>query len=232
MPKKLSSPIIVINFKTYLESLGENGLRLAKIAERVAEDFGVCICVAPQYVDLRDIARSVNIPVFAQHVDHNPPGSFTGYVTVDAIKNSMVDGSIVNHSERRIELTSIATIVRLLKRNGLYSLVCADDVDSAMAVATLNPTMVAIEPPELIGTGISVSKAKPEIITEGIKMIRAVNKDVKILCGAGITNGEDVRKAIELGVEGVLLASGVVKAKDPESVLRDMASNAIRAYRS
>ena len=46
----------------------------------------------------------------------------------------------------------------------------------------------------------------------------------KLLVGAGVKNGEDVRLAIELGAKGVLLASGVTKASDPKAVLLDLAS--------
>ena len=52
--------------------------------------------------------------------------------------------------------------------------------------------------------------------------MKAVDKGIKVLCGAGVKNGGDVKAAIDLGAEGVLLASGVVKAKDPESVIRDL----------
>ena len=47
---------------------------------------------------------------------------------------------------------------------------------------------------------------------------------MKVLCGAGVKNGKDVAKALELGSDGVLLASGIVKAKDKEKVIRDLAS--------
>jgi len=85
------------------------------------------------------------------------------------------------------------------------------------------PDMIAVEPPELIGTGISISKARPELITESLKQIRKVNRSVKVLCGAGVTTAEDVSKALELGSEGVLVASGVVKSKDPSAILQSMA---------
>ena len=37
-------------------------------------------------------------------------------------------------------------------------------------------------------------------------------------------NGSDVAMAIKLGTEGVLLASGVTKAQDPEAILSDLVS--------
>ncbi|MEM2909624.1 MAG: triose-phosphate isomerase [Nitrososphaerota archaeon] len=227
LSKRLDFPVIVINFKTYIESLGNRGMKIANAAERVSNETGVCMCVAPQFTDLKSIASAVSIPVFAQHVDPYSPGSYTGSVSVEALKDAGVVGSILNHSEKRLQLTSISTAVKMLKNAGLLSLVCADDVEPAMAVAALNPTMLAVEPPELIGTGIPVSKAKPEIVSESVRQIRSINKEVKVLCGAGITTGDDVRKAIELGSDGVLLASGVVKAKDPYTVMKEMAEAAL-----
>ncbi|MEM2450751.1 MAG: triose-phosphate isomerase [Nitrososphaerota archaeon] len=223
MPKLLDFPIIVINFKTYLESLGDRGMRIAKDAESVSNETGVCICVAPQFTDIKSIANAVSIPVFAQHVDPYPPGSYTGSVSVEAIKDAGAIGSILNHSEKKLQLASIFAAVKMLKNAGMFSLVCAEDVEPAMAVAALSPTMLAVEPPELIGTGIPVSKARPEIVSESVQRIRGINREIKILCGAGITRGDDVRRAIELGSDGVLLASGVVKAKDPRAVIKEMA---------
>jgi triosephosphate isomerase len=88
--------------------------------------------------------------------------------------------------------------------------------------------MVAVEPPELIGSGVAVSKAKPEIITDTVSRIRKINKDVMILCGAGITSGDDVREALRLGTQGVILASGVVKAKNQLAAIEDLASGCRR----
>jgi triosephosphate isomerase len=83
--------------------------------------------------------------------------------------------------------------------------------------------MLAVEPPELIGTGISVSKAKPEVISHTVDLVRHINAHVPILCGAGITRGEDVVAALRLDTNGVLISSGVVKAKDPYEALLDLA---------
>jgi triosephosphate isomerase len=57
-----------------------------------------------------------------------------------------------------------------------------------------------------------------------VRAIQTVGKDVGVLCGAGVKNGRDVAKAVELGAVGVLLASGVVKAKDKRAVLMDLVS--------
>ena len=223
---KLTTPIILVNFKAYAEGTGENALKLSRAAEKASKETGVCVAVAPQLIDLRRVAMEVEIPVLAQHVDPFKPGAHTGYVTVEAIKDGGAAGSLINHSERKIKLSEIDEVVRRLSEFGMASVVCADTERASSAVAALNPTMVAIEPPELIGSGIAVSKAKPEVVKGAVDMIKKVNPSVTVLCGAGITKGEDVSAAIRLGTGGVLVASGVVKAKDQEGALLDLAEAA------
>jgi triosephosphate isomerase len=53
--------------------------------------------------------------------------------------------------------------------------------------------------------------------------VKRVNAEVVVLCGAGITSGEDVAAAMRLGTEGVLVASGIVKAKNPYKVMMGFA---------
>ena len=213
-----------MNFKTYIESTGKRAIDLAKVAEEVSRETGATIIVAPQFTDIEPVSKTVDIPVFSQHVDSIKPGAYTGHVLAEAVKSAGADGSLLNHSEKRITPSEIADSLKLCVDADLRSLVCADTTDASVEIARMMPDMIAIEPPELIGTGVSVSKAHPELITESVKQIRRVNRSVKILCGAGITTAEDVAKAIELGSEGVLVASAVVKNKDPRTVLESMAS--------
>ncbi|MBS7247096.1 MAG: triose-phosphate isomerase [Candidatus Freyarchaeota archaeon] len=219
----VKTPIIVVNYKTYLESVGKRGLEIARAAERISVETGVCIAVAPQFPDLRMIAEAVEIPIFAQHVDPVKPGSFTGHVLAEAVKDAGAEGTLINHSERRLVLADIDEAIKRAKEVGLKTIVCSNNLEVSAAVAALNPDFCAYEPPRLIGTGISVSTAEPEIVTQAVEAIRKVNSRVIPLCGAGITTGDDVAAALKLGTEGVLLASGVVKAKKPEIVLEEMA---------
>ena len=77
-----------------------------------------------------------------------------------------------------------------------------------------------MEPPELIGGDISVSRAGPEIIEDSVNLVG----ENRLLVGAGIKDAEDVRIALSLGASGVLLASGVIKADDPYSALMELVS--------
>ncbi len=220
---KLQSPMIIVNFKTYLESTGKNALSLAKQAEKAAKETGACIVVAPQAADLRLVAESVEIPVFAQHVDPIKPGSSTGHVLADAVKEAGAVGTLINHSERQLRLIDIDATIALCREKGLVSCVCANNPAVSAAVAALKPDITSMEPPELIGSGISVSKSKPEVITDTVQLVKRIDSKMTILCGAGISTAEDVSIALKLGTQGVLVASGIVKAKDPYSVLRAFA---------
>ena len=215
-------PLILINFKAYSQSSGEKAVKLAKVAEKVSKDTGITIAVAPQLTDLALVASQVEIPVFSQHVDAVDPGSRTGHVTLEAVRDAGAIGTMLNHSERRVRADEVDVVVKKAKKLGLVTVVCANTPEVTAAMAALGPDMVAIEPPELIGTGIPVSKAKPEVVLNSVKLVKKVNPSVKVLCGAGITTGDDVAAAIKLGTVGVLLASGVVKAKDWEKAIRDL----------
>lgn len=220
----LQAPMIIVNFKTYLESTGTRAVELAKQAEKASKETGTCIVVAPQFVDLAKIAETVEIPVFAQHIDPVKPGGFTGHVLAESVKETGAVGTLINHSERQLKLSDIDSIITLAKEKGLISCVCANNPSVSAAVAAMKPDIISVEPPELIGSGISVSKAKPEIVTETLKLVKQVEPKITILCGAGISTAEDVSISLKLGTRGVIVASGIVKAKDPYSVLRAFAN--------
>jgi len=152
------TPIVILNFKTYLESTGEKSLQLAKISEEVAQETGVNIIVAPQHADLYRISGQVEIPVLAQHVDAVDAGGHTGSVLFESIKEAGAYGSLINHSEIRMKLADIQNVVEKLNENQMASVLCTNNIQTSAAAATLKPTFVAIEPPELIGSGIPVSQ--------------------------------------------------------------------------
>lgn len=228
--ERLKPPLIIVNFKTYLEATGRRALELAMKCEKVANEFGTSVAVAPQAVDIAKVASAVSIPVLAQHVDPYPPGAYTGSISVEAVKDAGAIGTLINHSEKRLRIDEIDEVVKKVTSAGLEAVVCANTPEVAASLSALKPGFIAIEPPELIGTGKAVSKTKPEVITSTIRLIRSVNPSVVVVCGAGITNGDDVEAAIRLGTQGVLVASGVVKAKDQEAALRDLVEGLVRAY--
>ena len=219
-----NKPIVILNYKTYLESSGEKALLLAKDLESVYDETGIPMIASPQAIDISKIKDETSIPVYAQHIDPITPGGNTGSNLLESFISNGIDGTLLNHSEKRMKLADIESVVSQAKKANIISCVCSNNVATSEAVATLAPNYVAVEPPELIGTGIPVSKAEPEIVTGTVEKVKNINKNVKVLCGAGISTGEDMKAAIDLGAEGVLLASGIIKAKSPKQALLDLVS--------
>lgn len=219
----LRIPMIVINFKTYESAIGQKAVELAKKCETVAKETGVEIAVAVTAPDIYRVSQAVSIPVLAEHTDPNGFGSHTGTIVPEDIKEAGAIGTILNHAERQIPKEIIKETVLRCKELGLMTIVCAKDAENSAELSELSPDAIAMEPPELIGGDISVTTADPTSITDTIREVNHLGKCGIVLVGAGVKNGEDIRKSIELGAKGVLLASGVTKAADPEAVLRDLA---------
>jgi len=220
----LKTPVIVLNVKTYAEATGKNALEIATIMDKISEETGASMAISIQATDITLCAEKVNIPVWAEHIDPIKPGSHTGWTLPEAVKNAGAIGTLINHSEHRLILADIDVCITRAKELGLDHIVCSNNIATSKAIAAFSPNFVAVEPPELIGGDISVTTADPGIVNGSVDSVREVDKNVKVLCGAGVKNGKDVAKSIELGADGVLLASGIVKAKDKESVVRDLAS--------
>jgi triosephosphate isomerase len=217
----LKVPVIIVNYKTYSEATGKKAVKLSRIAEEVSLESGVNICVAPQVADIACVCDAVSIPVFAQHIDPIVPSSSTGHILLESVKEAGASGTLINHAEKQLKLRDIEAIVARTREAGMVSVVCTSNAAVSEAAAALKPDIISLEPPELIGTGIPVSKSKPDAVTEMVKLVKHVNPCVVTLCGAGITKGEDVAAALKLGTMGVLVASGIVKAKDPRKVLME-----------
>lgn len=212
---------LIINFKNYGEVSGEGAVKLARAAQAVAKKLKVEIAVAPPQPALALVAKSVKMPVICQHVDNEKVGSSTGYFVPEVAKSYGASGSLINHSEHRIEMKQIAGLVERLRGLRMTSIVCAREPWEVMEVSVFKPDFIAIEPPELIGSGRAVSTENPAIIT---KSIEAAGSRSKVICGAGITGRGDVAKAMELGSRGILVASGIIKANSWAGKIAELAA--------
>ena len=212
--------MFIINYKNYEEISGVKAAKLASVAQKIAKKYKVKIAIAPPH-HLLGIKYSGHI--LAQHTDNSKTGSTTGFVIPELLKASKISGSLINHSEHRIPANDIEELVNRFRQLKMISVVCVQDVSEAAKYAKMNPDYIAIEPPELIGSGKAVSTERPELITESVKAVQKAKNSTKLLCGAGIVSGQDVSKAIELGSSGILVASGIVKAKNWNMVVSEFA---------
>jgi len=212
---------LIINFKNYEEASAAGTVKLARAAQKVAQKLKVEIVVAPPQPALALVAKSVKIPVICQHVDSEKQGSTTGFFLPEVARSYGAVGSLINHSEHRVEMRTIAVIVERMKKLGMASIVCARTPHEVMEISVFQPDFIAIEPPELIGSGRAVSKENPAIIR---KSIEAASQRSKVICGAGITDKADVKAAIKLGSRGILVASSIVKAGSWLEKITELAS--------
>ncbi|NLL95061.1 MAG: triose-phosphate isomerase [Thermoplasmatales archaeon] len=212
---------MIINLKGYEESLGANALVMARDCQEITEESGVLFAVCPPTVELGVIARSVDIPVIAQNADPKHFGPTTGWVTPASIKTAGGVATLINHAEHRVSNAVVGKTVGVCNSVPLESIVCAETPEMARAFASFEPTFVAVEPPELIGGDVSVTR-NPQVIERTVEGVHAVDPNIGVICGAGIKTGLDVANALELGTCGVLVASGFVKAEDRKAALREL----------
>lgn len=201
----LKLPCIIINYKTYTEASGKNAKKLSK---KILKKDDIYVC--PQTADIHYLKESI-----AQHIDSITQGQHTGSVSPETLKQYGCIGSLINHSEKPLELKEIKKRVNLLKQMQMVSIVCTPSLKHLKKIMLFEPDIIAYEPPELIGGEISVSTAKPEIIKKAVEATK-----IPVIVGAGIKNAQDILTARKLGAQGVLVSSGIVKAYSPENMIK------------
>ena len=215
--------MFIINCKNYNEISGEKIIRLAKISQRISKKYKIPIAIAPPH-HLIPLITEFNVIVLAQHLDDKKVGSTTGFMIPEIAKKSKINGSLINHSEHRISEKEIKNLINRLKRLRLQTVLCVKNVNELKKYLKLNPTFIAIEPPELIGTGKAISNERPQLITRAVAGVKSAKNSTKLLCGAGIVSGKDVARAKDLGSKGILVASGIVKARNWEKIIDEFSS--------
>lgn len=221
--QSMTKPLIVVNFKTYASASGATAETLAVAMEAHSNGPARMVAVVSAF-DLEAVRRAApSLEVWSQHLDPVGQGGFTGWLEPKTAMHRGAQGTIINHAEHKVEMDHVKRLLPQLP-DDFPVCGCAADLEEAKSLAEMGPPFIAVEPPELIGGDISVTTADPSIVSDTVAVVKATNPDVRVLCGAGVKNGQDVATAIKLGAEGVLLASGVTKASDVASVLNDLVS--------
>lgn len=225
---KIKPPFFELGPKAYL--FGEESVALAEEADRVGKKYDVSIIYTPQYVDIPRIVKETDhIHVFAQHMDSINIGRGIGSVLPEALVNAGAKGVLLNHAEKRLTLTEINKSIKRADEVGLVSIVCADTPEETAAVAHLAPNIIIVESPELIGGGKRDKNDMNNIaVTENA--IKAINSNISVIHGAGISCGQDVYDIIIQGADGTGSTSGVIKAANPFAMLEEMISAVREAY--
>lgn len=222
----IKPPFFEIGPKAYL--YGEDMLKLAKAIDKVAIKYDVDIIVTPQYTDIPLLAQNTErILVFAQHMDSLPVGRGLGSVLPEAVKAAGAVGVMLNHAEKPLTMEEVEATIKRADEVGLATIVCADTVEDVKTIAKMGPNLIVAEPTDLIGTG---QTSDSNYVIETIKTVEAINPEIMVLQGAGISNGEDVYNTIKLGAQATGSTSGIIKAEDPEAMVEEMISALRRAW--
>ena len=217
---KVEPPFFEIGPKAFF--YGDRMLKLAKAADEASKKYDVRIIMTPQYSDIQLLAQETeNVLIFAQHMDPLPIGRGLGSVLPEAIKAAGAVGVMLNHAEKPMTISDLNKAIKRADEIGLVSIVCADTIEEAIAIAHFSPNIIVAEPTELIGTG-QPSDAK--YIIETTEAIKKVNPEIQVLQGAGISNGKDVYNVIKAGADATGTTSGIMKAENPEAMLDEMIS--------
>lgn len=207
--------MIILNYKTYAESTGENVHKLLSAIEEAAKQNASVsknVTSALSSLDLIHARKTFsNVNIMAQHVDNKAVGSTTGWITPENLIAHGIQYSVYNHSEHRVWSDSIVEDIKAIQSRGVKVVACCENVEEANKLLEAQPFGIAFEPKDLIGSGVSVT-TRPEAVKE---FIEATKGKTMVFIGAGVSTGEDVAKGLELGAEGFILASAFVKAQDP-----------------
>jgi triosephosphate isomerase len=215
---KIKPPFFEIGPKAYL--YGEKMLELAKAADRASKKYDVRIILTPQYTDISKLVKETeNLLIFAQHMDPLPVGRGLGSVLPEAVKAAGAVGVMLNHAEKPMTIGDLRKAIKRADEVGLVSIVCADSIEEAAAIAHFAPNIIVAEPSELIGTG---KRSDEDYVIATTSAIKAVNPKIQILQAAGISSGKDVYNVIKAGAEATGSTSGIIKAADPAAMIDEM----------
>ncbi|MBR7141926.1 MAG: triose-phosphate isomerase [Clostridia bacterium] len=223
---KIKPPFFEVGPKAFL--YGESALKLAKALDRISAEYDVQIIFTPQYTDIHMLAQETeHLLIFAQHMDPLPVGRGLGSVLPEAVKAAGATGVMLNHAEKPVDMETLEKTIKRADEIGLATIVCADTPEDAAAIAKFSPNIIVTEPTSLIGTG---TRSDDNYVLESIRTVKAVNPDVLVLQGAGISNEDDVYNVIKLGAEATGCTSGIIKAADPIKMADAMIAAVRRAW--
>jgi len=215
---KIKSPFFVINPKSFLDR--KTSLEMARHANDIAKNYEIDVLFTAPFTELADIVRDCpNLIVTAQHVDDIQPGDAMGKTSIDSLAQVGVKAVVLNHANHPLSTSALTNTIQHAKEKGIQTIVCADSVLEAKAIAILQPDVVLAEPTELIGKEQISSR---NYVTSTIQAIKTVNQNVLIEQGAGIRTEKDVKELMDLGADGVGVTSGIVKANNPLDMMEKM----------
>jgi len=210
--------MILLNFKTYKQASGKSALELIRVVEKVVDQTGVKIFPAVQALDLAYLKPQTQLDLWVQHLDAIQPGRHTGRLSAYTAYQQGAAGVQLNHSENPLTEDQLKKALEICRQNQIKTLVFCADLKTLKTINNLNPDYVCWENPDNVATGQTDFHQAQNVIKQAISVCSA-----PFLLGAGITSAEDVKTALNLGADGVGLASAFIKTDNSYDLLLSLA---------
>lgn len=194
--------MIFLNYKTYSETSGRNAIKLCQLIKNTNSSIPIIPC--PQISDLKPVANSIQHPIWAQHLDPEEIEEYSNHIS----------GTLLNHSNRPLSLEVITKTLKRARQHQLNVMVITDSLDMIKSTTKLNPDYIGFEDPKLIGGPIPMVQAHPDLIKKA-----ATFSNQPLIIGGGIRSTQDVKLALKLGAQGILVASEFAKSSNPQTTL-------------
>jgi triosephosphate isomerase len=219
LKRKIRAPFFELGVKYYI--YGDRVLEMALLADKLAKKYDVDLPMTTPFCDIRWVAQNTDrVIVFAPYMDNlRPPCRGQGSILPESIKAAGADGVVLNHCECPISIAQLKRAIEIARELDLLSMVCADSVAEARAVAHFHPDIIVPEPTEYIGSGRTTGL---NYVLESVKAIREIDPDIIVEVGAGVSTPEDVYRNIYAGADGTGACSGIHNAPDPFKMFEDM----------
>src|SRR6476469_5708121 len=94
---------LVINLKNYNEISGDNSRKIVMDAKKASFSNHSEIVIAPPPSSILALSR-IKLPIISQHVDDVDLGATTGFIVPEIIKSYGAVGSIINHSNTKLNI--------------------------------------------------------------------------------------------------------------------------------
>lgn len=225
--KKVRCPFLVVNPKSYL--YGKKSLELAKAADEIAKQTNLQIFFTCPFTDIRYINDNTNyITVTAQHMEALRPGRGMGHILPESLKEAGANAVFLNHAENSMTVAELSKTIMRAKELDITTIVCADSVAEAIAIAKMDPDILLCEPTELIGTG---QVADTRYVLETTEKIKSIDPTIAVMIASGVTTADDVYHVIKLGADGTGATSGILNAPDPAIRIKEMAEAILKAQK-
>jgi triosephosphate isomerase len=221
------TPLFSIVPKNYL--YGQKLLDFALIADEIAEKYNIPLIFAPPLLQLKEVASlTKHLQIYAPHVDSIGVGRYLAATLAEAVVDAKAVGTLLNHAEKPLDDYQLETTMKRCHEVKLKTMVYVASTKEALKVANLKPTIIVIEPTDVIGTGKTGDIA---LAKETLVAVKDFDDSIIVAYGGGISNGDDVYEVIKAGFDLTGSSSALALSTNKKLLLEEMVNSLLTAFK-